>query len=121
MASVPVTRFVVRSPQVDAAMTIRLVGDDPQSVVIRFFDTNGADITEAGQRKIERLFLREDFRRVFPGEIDASERYLRRMGRPRAERLLARLRQADGDMKGGSRIGERLQLERLILELSGRA
>jgi mannose-1-phosphate guanylyltransferase/phosphomannomutase len=38
-------------------------------VVIRFFDTNGADMTEAGQRKIERLFQREDFRRVFPGEI----------------------------------------------------
>ena len=37
--------------------------------MIRFFDTNGADITEDAQRKIERLFGREDFRRVFPGEI----------------------------------------------------
>lgn len=69
VASVPVTRFVVRSPQVDAAMTIRLVGNDPQSVVIRFFDTDGRDLSEAGQRKVERLFVREDFRRVFPGEI----------------------------------------------------
>lgn len=69
VASVPVTRFTVRSPEVDAGMTIRLVQDDPQAVVIRFFDTNGADISEAGQRKVERLFLREDFRRVFPGEI----------------------------------------------------
>jgi mannose-1-phosphate guanylyltransferase/phosphomannomutase len=69
VASVPVTRFAVARPDADAGITIRLVEDDPQSVVIRFFDTTGADITEDAQRKIERLFLREDFRRVFPGEI----------------------------------------------------
>ncbi|HEV7761833.1 MAG TPA: sugar phosphate nucleotidyltransferase [Acidimicrobiales bacterium] len=69
VASVPVTRFAARNPDADGAITIRLVEGDPQSVVIRFFDTNGADMTEAGQRKIERLFQREDFRRVFPGEI----------------------------------------------------
>jgi mannose-1-phosphate guanylyltransferase / phosphomannomutase len=69
VASVPVTRFTVRSPEADAGMTIRLDEDDPQAVVIRFFDTNGSDISEAGQRKVERLFVREDFRRVFPGEI----------------------------------------------------
>jgi mannose-1-phosphate guanylyltransferase/phosphomannomutase len=69
VASVPVTRFAVSRPEADAGITIRLEEDDPQSVVIRFFDGKGADITEAAQRKIERLFLREDFRRVFPGEI----------------------------------------------------
>ena len=42
---------------------------DPQSVIIRFFDPDGLDLTEDTQRKIERLFNREDFRRVFPGEI----------------------------------------------------
>jgi mannose-1-phosphate guanylyltransferase/phosphomannomutase len=69
VASVPVTRFAVSRPEADAGITIRLEEDDPQSVVIRFFDGKGADITETAQRKIERLFLREDFRRVFPGEI----------------------------------------------------
>jgi mannose-1-phosphate guanylyltransferase / phosphomannomutase len=69
VASVPVTRFAIRNPDADGGITIRLLEGDPQSVVIRFLDTNGADFTEAGQRKIERLFLREDFRRVFPGEI----------------------------------------------------
>src|SRR3546814_19555000 len=29
----------------------------------------GTDLSEDAQRKIERLFLREDFRRVFPAEI----------------------------------------------------
>ena len=69
VASVPVTRFAVSRPEADAGITIRLEEHDPQSVVIRFFDRKGADITESAQRKIERLFLREDFRRVFPGEI----------------------------------------------------
>jgi mannose-1-phosphate guanylyltransferase / phosphomannomutase len=69
VASMPVTRFAVARPEVDAGISIRLEKDDPQSVVIRFFDAKGADITEGAQRKIERLFLREDFRRVFPGEI----------------------------------------------------
>ena len=69
VASMPVTRFAVARPEVDAGISIRLDNDDPQSVVIRFFDAKGADITEGAQRKIERLFLREDFRRVFPGEI----------------------------------------------------
>jgi mannose-1-phosphate guanylyltransferase/phosphomannomutase len=69
VASVPVTRFIVRRPANAGGITIRLVHDDPQSVIIRFFDSDGLDITEETQRKIERLFGREDFRRVFPGEI----------------------------------------------------
>jgi mannose-1-phosphate guanylyltransferase/phosphomannomutase len=69
VASVPVTRFIVRRPSTTGGITIRLVHDDPQSVTIRFFDDRGLDITEDAQRKIERIFNREDFRRVFPGEI----------------------------------------------------
>jgi mannose-1-phosphate guanylyltransferase/phosphomannomutase len=69
VAPVPVTRFQVRSQRSQGGITVRLVGGDPQSVVIRFFDDNGADISEATQRKIERLYYREDFRRVFPGDI----------------------------------------------------
>ncbi len=69
VASVPVTRFVTRQPSAVAGLTIRLVESDPQSVVVRFFDSNGLDLSEDGQRKIERLFNREDFRRVLPAEI----------------------------------------------------
>jgi mannose-1-phosphate guanylyltransferase/phosphomannomutase len=69
VASVPVTRFLTRRPESSGGITIRLVEGDPQSCVIRFFDTNGLDLSEDAQRKIERLFLREDFRRVFPAEI----------------------------------------------------
>ncbi|MCX7620614.1 MAG: mannose-1-phosphate guanyltransferase [Acidimicrobiales bacterium] len=69
VASVPVTRFIVRRPAISGGITIRLVHGDPQSVIVRFFDSNGLDITEDAQRKIQRVFSREDFRRVFPGEI----------------------------------------------------
>ncbi len=69
VASVPVTRFIMRRPAARGGLTIRLANDDPQSVVIRFFDQDGLDITEETQRKIERLYARQDFRRVFPGEI----------------------------------------------------
>jgi mannose-1-phosphate guanylyltransferase/phosphomannomutase len=69
VASVPVTRFITRRPEIAGGVTLRLVEGDPQSCVIRFFDTSGTDLSEDAQRKIERLFLREDFRRVFPAEI----------------------------------------------------
>ncbi len=69
VASVPVTRVQARRPDAVAGITLRLAEDDAQSVTIRFFDTNGADISEDTQRKIERLFNREDYRRVLPSEI----------------------------------------------------
>lgn len=69
VASVPVTRVQARRPDAVAGITLRLAEDDAQTVAIRFFDTNGADISEDTQRKIERLFNREDYRRVLPSEI----------------------------------------------------
>ncbi|OWY59939.1 hypothetical protein B7486_71875, partial [cyanobacterium TDX16] len=69
VASMPVTRFLVRRPTNAGGIAIALQDDDPQSVVIRFLDADGGDIDEASQRKVERLFAREDFRRVLPGEV----------------------------------------------------
>jgi mannose-1-phosphate guanylyltransferase/phosphomannomutase len=69
VAPVPVTRYLTRQPQAAGGVTIRLVDGDSQSVVIRFFDREGIDVTEDAQRKIERLFTRQDFRRVLASEI----------------------------------------------------
>jgi len=69
VAPVPVTRFQVRSQRSTGGITVRLDPDDPQSVRIRFFDRNGIDIDEGTQRKIERLYYREDFRRAFAADI----------------------------------------------------
>lgn len=56
---------------------------------------------------------------VFFRDIDKAERYLRRVRRPRAEKILARLVKADSDLKGGSQLNDRLQMELLLLWLSG--
>jgi mannose-1-phosphate guanylyltransferase/phosphomannomutase len=69
VASVPVTRFLVRSPRAFGGITVRLHHNDVDRVVVRFFDTAGTDITEDAQRKIERLFQREDSRRALAEEI----------------------------------------------------
>jgi mannose-1-phosphate guanylyltransferase/phosphomannomutase len=69
VAPVPVTRFQVRSDRSVGGVTVRIVAGDPQSVIMRFFDEGGADLNENAARKIERTYHREDFRRVFPGDI----------------------------------------------------
>ncbi|HWW52180.1 MAG TPA: sugar phosphate nucleotidyltransferase, partial [Acidimicrobiales bacterium] len=68
-ATVPVTRFLVRSMRAQGGFTVRLVANDPQSVSIRFFDADGIDIDEQAERKVERLFHREDFRRAYAADI----------------------------------------------------
>jgi mannose-1-phosphate guanylyltransferase / phosphomannomutase len=69
LATVPVTRHHVRMRSNRGGLTVRLAADDPQSVVIRFFDERGIDLTESDQRRIERMFHREEFRRVTAGDI----------------------------------------------------
>ncbi len=57
---------------------------------------------------------------VFPQAVGPSQSYLRRIGRSKAEQILNRLLSTDTGLKGGSRLPERIQLEKLLLELSGR-
>src|SRR4051795_6129967 len=73
VAPIPVTRFQVRSERAQGGITVRLVPDDPQSVVLRFFDADGTDVDEGTQRKIERYYHREDFRRAFAADIGDIE------------------------------------------------
>jgi mannose-1-phosphate guanylyltransferase / phosphomannomutase len=69
VASVPITQWIIRRPAISGGFTVRLVPGDPQSVTIRFFDPDGRDLGDDARRKLERLLDREDYRRVFPGEI----------------------------------------------------
>jgi mannose-1-phosphate guanylyltransferase/phosphomannomutase len=69
VATVPVMRHHIRNTSSRGGVTVRLANDDPQSVVIRFFDAEGLDIDENAQRKIERMYHREEFRRVLAPEI----------------------------------------------------
>ncbi|MHB8264027.1 MAG: sugar phosphate nucleotidyltransferase, partial [Acidimicrobiales bacterium] len=69
VATVPATRFMVRAASNQGGFTVRLADDDRHSIVLRFFDEDGRDVDESIQRKIERLYHREDFRRVPAPEI----------------------------------------------------
>ena len=69
LATVPVTQHHVRMRGNRAGLTVRLSPDDPQSVVIRFFDQRGIDLSENDQRRVERMYHREEFRRVTAGDI----------------------------------------------------
>jgi len=69
MAPVPVTRFQVRRAQGQGGVTVRLARGDPQSVTLRFLAADGTDVDEVAQRKIERFFYRQDFRRAFAADI----------------------------------------------------
>ena len=69
LATAPLARFHARSHRHAGSITVRLAPDDPEKVTVRFFDADGIDLAEGAQRKIERLYHREDFRRVVAGEI----------------------------------------------------
>lgn len=69
LATAPLARFHARSQRHAGSIAVRLSSDDPEKVTLRFFDAEGIDLAEGDQRKIERLYHREDFRRVIAGEI----------------------------------------------------
>ncbi len=41
----------------------------PDSVDIMFIDERGSDLSQAQQRKLDRVYARQEYRRAFPGEI----------------------------------------------------
>jgi mannose-1-phosphate guanylyltransferase/phosphomannomutase len=65
----PVARFHTSNETASGGIALRTTPGDPQSVDIIFMDANGADLSQAAQRKLERVFSRQEFRRAFPGEI----------------------------------------------------
>jgi DNA polymerase-3 subunit delta len=75
--------------------------------------------TELARHKNLETALKEAA--VFPRDAGPAAAYLRRIGRARAEQILTALVTADAGLKGMSRLPERLQLELLLLRLSGDA
>jgi mannose-1-phosphate guanylyltransferase/phosphomannomutase len=65
----PVARFETARSDCSGGIAMRTTPGDPQSIDIIFLDANGADLSQAAQRKLERVFSRQEYRRAFPGEI----------------------------------------------------
>ncbi len=82
---VPVARYFTRhTKNVKAGVHVRISPYDRQVVDIRFFNELGMNLGRAKEREVERLFFREDFRRVQVDEIgtihyatEAETRYQR--------------------------------------------
>ena len=69
VAPAPVTRFATAHSDAVGGIMIHTTPGDPQSVDLVFLDESGADLAPAAQRRLERVFSRQEFRRAFPGEI----------------------------------------------------
>lgn len=96
-----------------------LAGDAPQKILggLTFTFRKLADATElARQTRDLNGALRSAG--VFPQAIAASEKYLKRIGFAKASRILQMLVEADSNMKGGSRVDPKTQLEALFVNLA---
>lgn len=96
-------------------------GEAPQKLIggIHFVFRKLAYGTDLARKQQLEGALREAG--VFPQAIGPATSYLRRLGRANAEQLIQKLLQADLNMKGGSRLPERLQLEQLLISLAGKS
>lgn len=70
---IPVARYFIRSTNAVGGVHVRVSPYDKRTVDIKFFDHQGLDINKTTERKIENLFFREDFRRVYVDDIGAIE------------------------------------------------
>jgi mannose-1-phosphate guanylyltransferase / phosphomannomutase len=70
---VPVARYYVRQTDAVGGVHVRLSPHDQRIVDMRFFDQYGLDINKTTERKIENLYFREDFRRVYMDDLGSIE------------------------------------------------
>jgi mannose-1-phosphate guanylyltransferase/phosphomannomutase len=68
----PVARFATAEGTA-GGIFVRTSPGQADSIDITFFDERGADMSHASQRKLERVYTRQEFRRAFPGEIGDLE------------------------------------------------
>ncbi|HID65078.1 MAG TPA: nucleotidyl transferase, partial [Anaerolineae bacterium] len=66
---IPVARYITRISKAKGGVHVRLSPFDQRVVDIKFFDHRGLNLSKAVERNIERVFFREDFRRVYLDEI----------------------------------------------------
>jgi len=70
---IPVARYYTKICQAEGGVHVRLSPFDERVVDIRFMDKEGLNIDKNRERTIERIFFREDFRRVYLDDIGSIE------------------------------------------------
>src|SRR5919202_1847287 len=126
-AHVGVVRHDVLAGKSVAGAQVR-AGEDPDEVEILFFSSGATPITESDQRAIEKVFVREEYRRahgadigdlIYPGR--AMEQYVERLMRA-ANRQKTRGATLVVDFSGGvaglvaSRVFGRLGINAVVME-----
>ncbi|MFP3896996.1 MAG: sugar phosphate nucleotidyltransferase [Anaerolineales bacterium] len=66
---IPVARYITRVGEAVGGIHVRLSPYDSRVVDIKFFDASGQDLGKDLERNVERVFFREDYRRVYLDEI----------------------------------------------------
>jgi len=69
----PVARFATNALKAAGGFHVRRSPFDPDVLDIKFFESNGMDLRVAHEKTVERLFYREDFRRVAAAETGGLE------------------------------------------------
>jgi mannose-1-phosphate guanylyltransferase/phosphomannomutase len=70
---IPVARYYTRVTDAAGGVHVRLSPFDRRVVDIRFFDDQGRNLSKSAERGIERVYFREDFRRVYLDDIGTIE------------------------------------------------
>lgn len=70
---IPVARYITRKIGAAGGLHVRLSPHDSRVVDIKFMDSRGLNLSKDAERNIERVFFREDFRRVYLDEIGLIE------------------------------------------------
>src|SRR5437016_6093848 len=70
---IPVARYFIRTTEAVGGVHVQVSPYDQRVIDVKFFDQHGLDINKTTERKIENLFFREDFRRVYLDEIGAID------------------------------------------------
>jgi len=70
---IPVARYITRKMGAAGGLHVRLSPHDARVVDIKFMDSRGLNLSKDAERNIERVFFREDFRRVYLDEIGLIE------------------------------------------------
>ncbi len=69
VASPAITRFTTRDTRCEAGVHVCASSKDPQVLEIHFYDKAGIDLAPWVEKKVERLYFRQEFRRAFFDEI----------------------------------------------------
>ncbi|MBC8076780.1 MAG: mannose-1-phosphate guanyltransferase [Chloroflexales bacterium] len=66
---IPVARYYTHATGAVGGVHVRLSPMDNRVADVKFFDARGLDIDSAAERKVEMIFFREDYRRVYLDEV----------------------------------------------------